>query len=599
MRRRVFSFMAALVALVLLLSACTGSTKNNKTTTTEPTATVQPAKEGVFYGGWPYNLPPKSNFQWYSTACLCMGGSPYNEMMMNPLAMYYWASDTWEPMLATDWKMDAATNEVTVNLRKGVKWSDGVEFKAVDLINTMSILKANSHAVWRYVDKVTASGDYSVVFHLSQPSPIALRYVLKTQPVSTAVYGDYAKRVQALFDAGKAATSDEVKAVMKEMDSLQPKEFTVTGPYNIDASNITEAQMTLKKVATAWQAPTVKFDKIVIYNGETAAVTPLVLDKKIDFATHAFPPATEKQILAQNIRVIRYPTYSGPSLFFNMSVYPLDRKEVRQAIAYAINRSENGMVALSASGVAVKYMAGFSDNLVSLWMNPSDVAKLNTYAYNPAKGEELLKSIGFKKGADGIWIDDKGKQLSFEVHVPSDYADWSASAENAVQQLNKFGIKAVVRGVPSSQAPTDINQGKFQIGLRLYGSSIPHPSFGFTADLVTYNQGQYANKQDLPGQNYPLKQTWSGGSIDFNDMITKSGSGLDIAKQKEYIGTTALAINELMPIVPLYERYTNSPALENVHVTGWPKDSDPILKNGGSDNFVTLMILTGKLAPVK
>ncbi|HYF90917.1 MAG TPA: ABC transporter substrate-binding protein [Symbiobacteriaceae bacterium] len=600
MRRRVLGLMSAVVALVLLLTACSGSgTPKQEPKTPEPAPAVQPAKEAVFYGGWPYNLPPKSNFQWYSTATLAMGGSPYNEMMMNPFAMYYWDSDTWEPMLATDWKMDAAKNEVTLNLRKGVKWSDGKDFNATDVINTLSILKANSHAVWRYVDKVTATNDHQVVFHLGQPSTIALRYILKTQPVSSAVYGAIAKKVQALFDAGKAPTSEEVKAVMKEMDTLQPKEFTVTGPYNIDPATMTEAQMTLKKVPTAWQAQTVKFDKIVIYNGETAAITPLVLDKKVDFATHAFPPATEKQILAQNIRVIRYPTYSGPSLFFNMKIYPLDRKEVRQAIAYAVNRSENGMVALSSSGVPVKYMTGFSDNLVKTWMNQADIQKLNQYEYNPTKGAELLTSIGFKKGADGIWVDDKGKPLSFEVHVPSDYADWSASAENAVQQLNKFGIKAVVRGVPSSQAPTDINQGKFQIGFRLFGSSVPHPSFGFTADLVTYNQAQHANKTELPGQNYPLKQKWSGGDIDFNAMITESAAGLDVAKQKEIIGKTALALNELMPIVPLYERYTNSPALENVHVTGWPKDGDPILKNGGGDNFVTLMILTGKLSPAK
>jgi peptide/nickel transport system substrate-binding protein len=589
-----FGIIAILVMLSVVLSACSGS-KSQPNTETKP----QPAKEAVFYGGWPYTLPPKSNFNWYSSSSLAMGGSPYNEMMMNPLAMYYWDSNKWEPMLATEWTQDAATSTVTVKLRKGVKWSDGTDFKAQDLINTMIINKAEAYSVWRYVDKLSATDDYTLVYHLGNPSTVALRYVLKTQPLATSVFGEYAKKIQALFDAGKDAKADEVKAVLKEMEAVQPKEFVVSGPYNIDVSNITEAQMTLKKVPTAWQAATVKFDKIVLYNGETAQVTPLILDKKVDFATHAFPPATEKQFLAQNIRIIRYPNYSGPSLFFNMDVYPLNRKEVRQAIAYAINRDENGTVALSKSGVGVKYMTGFSDNMVKLWMSDSDVKKLNTYDYNPAKGEEALKSIGFTKGADGIWVDDKGKQLSFEVSVPSDYSDWSASAENAVQQLNKFGIKTVMRGVPSSQQPADIRAGKFQIGYRSYGSSIPHPSFAFTADLLTYNQLQVANTKDQPGINFPLKQKYSGGEIDFNDLITKSGAGMDAAKQKEIIGQVAVAFNELLPIVPLFERYFNSPALENLHVSGWPQDGDPILKNGGSDNFVTIMVLTGKLSPAK
>lgn len=594
MRRKISGIIAILVVLSVVLSACSGGKSQN-----DSSAKPQPAKEAVFYGGWPYVLPPKSNFNWYSSSSMAMGGSPYNEMMMNPLAMYYWDSNKWEPMLATEWTQDAATSTITAKLRKGVKWSDGTDFKAADVINTLIINKAEGYSVWRYVDKVSAPDDYTVVYHLGTPSTVALRYILKTQPLATSIFGEYAKKIQALFDAGKNPKADEVKAVLKEMEAIQPKEFVVSGPYNIDVSNITEAQLTMKKVPTAWQAAAVKFDKIVIYNGETAAVTPLILDKKIDFATHAFPPATEKQFLAQNIRIIRYPSYSGPALFFNMSIYPLNRKEVRQAIAYAINREENGTVALSKSGIGVKYMAGFSDNLTKLWMNDGDIKKLNTYAFNPAKGEEALKSIGFTKGADGIWVDDKGKQLSFEVSVPSDYADWSASAENAVQQLNKFGIKAVMRGVPSSQQPGDIQAGKFQIGYRLFGSSIPHPSFGFTADLITYNQLQAANNKEKPGINLPLKQTYSGGEIDFNDMVTQSAAGMDSAKQKEIIGKTAVAFNELLPIVPLFERYFNSPAIENLHVSGWPQEGDPILKNGGSDSFVTLMILTGKLTPVK
>ncbi|HYG58061.1 MAG TPA: ABC transporter substrate-binding protein, partial [Symbiobacteriaceae bacterium] len=331
----------------------------------------------------------------------------------------------------------------------------------------------------------------------------------------------------------------------------------------------------------------------------TAQVTPLILDKKVDFATHAFPVATEKQFQAQNIRIVRFPTNSGPALFFNNDVHPFELKEFRQAIAYVINRDENGAVALGASGVGVKKMAGFSDNMIANWV-PADVAaKLNGYAYNPAKAEELLKSVGFTKGADGIWVDDKGKKVEFEVSVPSDFADWSASADNVVQQLNKFGFKAVVRGVPSSQAPTDINAGKFQVGYRLFGSSIPHPQFGFIADMITYNAGGQLQNKEKPGQNFPLKQKWSGGEIDFNQMITDSGAGMDMAKQKEVIGQMSLAFNELLPIVPLFERYYNSPVLENVHVTGWPKDGDPILKNAGADFWPTLMILTGKLEPAK
>ena len=87
-------------------------------------------------------------------------------------------------------------------------------------------------------------------------------------------------------------------------------------------------------------------------------MTPLVLSKDIDYATHGFPPATEKSFLDAGIRIQRPPLMTGPALFFNYDVYPFTRPEVRQAMAYVMKRSDAGTVSLGASGVAVKYMAG-------------------------------------------------------------------------------------------------------------------------------------------------------------------------------------------------------------------------------------------------
>lgn len=586
-KKKLLGVVAALVALSLVATACSSKPKEQP----------QEAATKAFYGGWPYELPPKTHFNIFGAGNLGMAGSPYNELMMNPLAMYYWATDEWEPLLATDWRVDEATSTITVNLRKGVKWSDGTDFKAIDLLSTLSIKKAQNDMVWRYIDKAVAEDDTTVEFHMKTPSPLALWYLLKVQPQPSSVYGEYAEKIQDLFDQGKDAKSDEVKAAVMELEHFEPKDWVVSGPYKLDVDSMTEAQLTLKKVSTAWNAESVKFDSIIIYNGETAAVTPLVLDKKMDFAAHAFTPATEKQIVAKKIRVVRCPLYTGPALFFNHNLYPLNVTEFRQALAYIINRDEAGTAALDKSAVGVKNMTGFSDNLVDRWLLPSVADQLNKYEQNPARAEDLLRGLNFTKGTDGIWLDEKGKQLSFEVQVPTDYPDWSDAAENIVQQLNKFGIKATLRGVLSTQATQDINAGKFQISLRPYGAEVPHPSAAYVADLITYNGGGATGDKAKPGQSFPLTQEWSGGTIDFDELITESGASMDPVKQKESISLMARAFNELLPVIPIYERYSINPALEGVRVTGWPKDDDPILKNSGADSFVTMMLLTGKLAP--
>lgn len=600
MRKRFLGFVAVLTALALLLSACSSkSGSQSEQKPAENTGTQTEKKEGVFYGAWPYEVPPKSHFNVFATGNLSMPGSPYTDLMTPTLAIYYWHNNSWEPLLATDWQVDNEKGTITVHLRKGVKWSDGSDFKAQDILTYMSIGKAKKYTIWRYVDKVTALDDYTVEFHMPEPATIALRYVLRFAPQPTSVYGEWAKKFDELFAQGKDADSEEVKALVKEFDEFRPEAYVASGPYVMDVKSITEAQMTLVKNPGGLFADRVKFDKIVLYNGETAAITPLVLDKKIDFATHAFPPATEQQILAQGIRVVRYPFYNGPGIIFNYKIPIFNHKEFRQALAYLINREEAGTVALSKSGVAVKYMSGMSDNFVNAWLPADVIPKLNQYEHNPAKAEELLKSIGFTKGSDGIWRDNTGKPVEFEFSVPSDYTDWSAAAENIVQQMNKFGFKVTLRGTPWSQYSTDITDGKFQMGFISWGSGIPHPQFTYTASLKNYNGGGLANPTpEKPGMNWPLKQKWSGGEIDFEEELIKSGMGLDVEQQKQVIGKIALAFNELLPVIQVFERYSNSPVLENVHAKGWPSDDDPILANAGGDNFVTIYILLGKLEPV-
>lgn len=65
--------------------------------------------------------------------------------------------------------------KMTVKLRQGIYWSDGVEFTADDVVFTAETLKANPSMQWGgqtqvFVDKVYKTDDYTVVFELTQPN---------------------------------------------------------------------------------------------------------------------------------------------------------------------------------------------------------------------------------------------------------------------------------------------------------------------------------------------------------------------------------------------------------------------------------------------
>ena len=569
-----------------------------------PTTAPSGKKGGESHGAWPYPVPPEGHFN-------SINGIPkrilsdglYRDILEMPLGMLYWQESKYTQLLATDWKFDGDNFRVT--LRKGVKWSDGKDFGPQDVITTFTLLRLLRQPVWNFIDEVKADGDSGVVFHMNKPSSVVERYVIRENMRSDATFGEWSKKVQDIFTSGKTTDSNEFKQLNQDFQQFRPKEMITTGPFKIDASSLTNAQVTLTKVPTSWVADKVAFDKVVIYNGETPDITPVVLARDVDYATHGFPPATEEAFKGLGLRIVRPPTYSGAALIINFDkLGPVfGDKKVRQALAYAINRPQNAQVTYGESGGKINYMAGIADTLVPQWLSADDVKKLNTYPYDTKKAEQLLTEAGWKKGGDGSWTTKDGTKVGdYEVVCAAEYADHSASAQDVADQLTKFGIKTAVRTINFAQVDTDVWKGNFQLAIRTWGSSTqPHPQFSYDQGFLYYNAGRAANAGGK-GMNFPLKQTTDTvGDVDLEQLTIQSGQGTDAAAQKAAVTKIALAFNELLPMYPLYERFGNNPVLDNgskLRVVGWPKDDDVILKNSAyADSFVTMKLLDGSLKP--
>ncbi|MGI8855202.1 MAG: ABC transporter substrate-binding protein [Thermomicrobiales bacterium] len=569
--------------------------------TTAP-ATTSKAGNKEFHSAWPYEVPPTGNFNMIQGVSHTIMNPPniYGDLIVQPFAMYYWKDDKWLPLMATDWKF-VGGDTFSVTLRKGAKWSDGKDFTSKDVLSTFWCMRLMSHSVWKYVDKIDAPDASTVNFHMKQPSTVVQRYVLRTNTMSDVTYGPWAKRVQDLFNGGKSVSDPEGKQLLQEFTNFKPDDVIASGPFKFDTKSITNAQMTLPKNTMAWNADQVLFDKIVNYNGETPDVSPLVLSKEIDYATHGFPPSTEQAMQQAGVRVLRPPVYNGGAIFINFDKLGniLGDKKVRQALAYAIDRDQNAKVTYADSGKGVKYMTGMSDILVPKWMPDADVKALNLYPYDPAKAASMLTDLGWKKGGDGVWATKDGTRAEFEMLTPAEYVDSSTSAQNAAEQLTKFGFKTTVRAITYTQFPVDLDKGNFQLALSGWGASTnPHPFFSYDNNLFLHNTRALNNGGK--GMAFSLKQkTDVAGDVDLEKLTLDSADGLDEGAQKSNVATIAKVSNELLPIIPLYERYGNNAALEKVRVQAWPPDDDPILQNAPyADGIVTMLMLTGRLKPV-
>jgi len=564
------------------------------------------AQDGAaeFHSAWPYEVPPAGHFNLVQGVTRgIMLPNPVNiyaDLIIQPMALYYWASGDWLPLMATEWSFLEDGTTFQVKLRQGAVWNDGAAFTAKDVLTTFWCARIMNNTVWRYLERVEAVDDFTVNFVMKQPSTVVQRYVLRFNIVSDVTYNDWSAQAQALFEGGKTMDDPEGKQLLEGFTTFRPENVIASGPFMFDVDSITNAQLTLVKNDQAWNAADVLFDRIVNFNGETPDITPLVLAKDIDYATQGFPVATEKQMQDSGIRVLRPPVYSGPALYFNYKAVGdvFGDKKVRQALAMAIDRAQNGTVALAESGVPPQYMAGMSDSLVPLWMTEEDAAALNPYAYDPEMAAAMLTEAGWTKDGD-TWKTPTGENAEFELSFPSEFADWSAAGQNLAEQLTAFGITISPRGVTFTQHPVDVNQGKFQLAIRAWGAAgNPHPHFSYSQAFFTHNT--LAANDGGEGMAFPLTQTTdAAGEVDLEKLTVDAADGLDDAAQKTNIGTVAKAFNELLPIIPLFERFGNNAALEGVRVEAWPADDDPILQNSPyADGIVTILMLTGELKPV-
>ena len=147
----------------------------------------------------------------------------------------------------------------------------------------------------------------------------------------------------------------------------------------------------------------------------------LLITNQLDFSG-SLQPATFQTIFRQNPKITTHSGQKPPygymdwwpiSLYVNNERPPFDDKDVRWAISSFIDRQQIVDVGyLGASIVsplplpeypALKpYIDGVKDLL----------AKHNTLEFNPKKGEELLTRKGWKKDAQGIWVDARATASS-------------------------------------------------------------------------------------------------------------------------------------------------------------------------------------------
>ena len=564
---------------------------------------AQDAPQGEFNGTWDYYLPPEHHFNGFTEGGPQTNlGVVFRQIVEMPPAYLMWASDEYEPLLASDWGFTEDNSAYEFTIHEDATWSDGTPVTSEDVVATYALGRIMDWQQFDYIDEVEAVDEKTARFNfIDEPSLLAERLILKDYISAASSYGDLPQRAMELAESGATPEDDEWGALREEIIEYRPDELLASGPYTYTMDDVSDSNLTLSWQPNSIFSDSVNFGQINIWKGETEATTPLVLEGTIWHATNVYPPSTQQAFDDAGINLVTTPRGYGPALLFNHDVEPWDNVAVRKATALVIERGENAFLTNGFGAEPTVYMSGLSDSMTETWLLEEDIEQLDRYEFDTERAADILTEAGFSRNDDGIWADEDGNTISAEYKFPAEFVDFASAAQNAADQMNDFGFDITLRAVPWQQTAADIRAGDFELSIWSWASGSPFPSQSFFGPVQRFN---YVALDDQPGMNFDMEFEYESEMnnlnkmINLDEMINNVNNGLDIEVQRERAGEVALIINDLMPYVPLNYILSTEPMNTNF-VDGVPPQDDPIYQNPSSDHFLVWLMLNGDISPVE
>lgn len=241
---------------------------------------------------------------------------------------------------------------------------------------------------------------------------------------------------------------------------------------------------------------------------------------------------------------------------FNLDDPWLKDKRVRQALAYALDRTALGEVSCSGGRQPVGHS----------WLAPRHPAynpNVRKYNYDPARARALLTEAGFTPGPDGILRDPTGKRVEMTIMTTAGNALREAIQVIMKNQLKEVGIDLRIDNRPASVflGPI-INRRQFP-HMALYNSNFTPEDSGFSR----YHSSQIPSPQNnWEGSNRPGWRNQDNDRI-YEQLIAEMDEQKRIAlfkRQQEIFAEEVPSLTLWNPI----RLTTSHKALREVRPTG-------------------------------
>jgi len=371
--------------------------------------------------------------------------------VFNRLVDFKYGTTELVPSLAESWEISPDGKVYTFHLRKGVKFQSNKafrpsrDFNADDVIfsfmrqmdskNPYHNVSGGTYAnfdsleLTTLIKSIDRVDDYTVRFTLNHAeAPFLADLAWYFASIHSAEYAD-----QML----KAGTPEKV-----DMDPIG------TGPFQL-VQYQKDSRILYKAFPEYW-AGKAKLDRIVFSITPDASVRLAKLEKG-ECQIMPFPNPADLEKMRSNpaINLMQKAGLNTGFLAFNTTKAPLDKVEVRQALAMAINKPAIIDAIFKGTGTVAK-------NILppGVWSENRD---LKDYSYDPEKAKALLQQAGIKPGTEiALWAMPVSRPYNPNARRMAEMiqADWA-----------KVGIKATIVTYEWGEYLKRVRSGEHQAAL--------------------------------------------------------------------------------------------------------------------------------------
>ncbi len=580
------------------------------------------------------------NAGWFNIWAINAGGQSTG---LHQLAMdTFWYIDpnrgingVWDNSLAADKPVyNANFTEMTVKLRKGIAWSDGVEFTAADVVYTIETHLATKGLRWSApiqinVASIAAPDLYTVVFKLKKPN----------------------SRFHALFTVRWNAMWMMPKHIFEKAGD--PLKFAFNPPVSLSAYTLNSFDPNGKwfvwQRREDWQKTTLaRFGqpgpKYVAYvdAGPPDKRVIAQMNHQLDIIHDTSPEGMFT--LAKQSRLSHgwfngfpyaHPDPTLAAVIFNTQNELLKNRDVRWALALLVDikavsaASYRGAATISAIGIPpTGTHADFYHRPLEPWLKAFEVdtGKRKIKPYDPTIGKqiadslrpslgvqipekaedvakafgmgwwkpdllaaaELLQKAGFKK-VGSQWMTPEGKPFAIKITVEGEGRPVMTRAGSMVaQQWRQFGIDAstvVAQGTLGDRRAAGDFEAIISWSVETWGG---HP------DLSYFLDSWHSQFVAEPGKPQPARnwQRWANPELD--KIIEQIRTiGFDDPKGVELGREYAKLVAREMPSIPLMS-YNVFTVMDETYWTGYPNAltapyTDPV-PNWGNTKYMMVKL---------